>query len=59
MPLEGFEPYYEGKRIDDPSLKLLLNQITSIGVQAYGGVYLNTKQEGVGSLEIDWIAASN
>lgn len=34
-----------------------LSQITSLGIQMYGGVYQPVKQKGPATLEIDWIKA--
>lgn len=49
-----FKAYYRGKRVNN-SEPLDLSQITSIGIQMYGGVYLPVKQKGPSTLEIDWI----
>ncbi|XP_044267921.1 uncharacterized protein LOC123013467 [Tribolium madens] len=59
LSLQDFKPYYEGKLVNDSGVSLDLSKITSIGIQAYGGVYLPRKQSGVGSLEIDWIRKNN
>ncbi|KAJ3655172.1 hypothetical protein Zmor_014309 [Zophobas morio] len=55
LNLKEFKPYYAGKIINDPKVHLDLTKITSIGIQAYGGVYLPIKQSGAASLEIAWI----
>ncbi|XP_008193692.1 uncharacterized protein LOC103313098 [Tribolium castaneum] len=55
LALQDFRPYFEGKLVNESGVALDLSKITSIGIQAYGGVYLPKKQSGVGSLEIDWI----
>ncbi|RZC37564.1 C05D11.1-like, partial [Asbolus verrucosus] len=53
LPLSRFKPYYEGKLIDNPKIRLDRSKIASIGIQAYGGVYLPTKQSGVAKIRIN------
>ncbi|UJR26295.1 hypothetical protein I4U23_007633 [Adineta vaga] len=55
---KDFEPYSRGKRLDpNTTLPLDLKEITSIGLQIFGGVYSPIKQHGTSSLEIDFISA--
>lgn len=56
LPFLNFKPYYRGKQINDAE-PLDKSQISSFGIQIYGGVYNSTKQSGPSSLEIDWIKA--
>lgn len=51
-----FKAYYRGKRVNNNET-LDVSQITSIGIQMYGGVYQPVKQKGPAALEIDWIRA--
>ncbi len=53
-----FKPYSRGKPLD-PHTTPPLDQtdITSIGLQIFGGVYSSIKQHGTSSLEIDLITA--
>lgn len=51
-----FKAYYRGKRVNNNET-LDLSQVTSIGIQMYGGVYQPIKQKGPATLEIDWIKA--
>ena len=55
LPFSSFEAYKRGKKIDDAPI-LDLNKVTSIGVQTFGGVYDDFKQNGTGSLELDSIS---
>jgi hypothetical protein len=52
MPIDGFQPYFRGKIIQDvPPLDL--SDIRVFGLQIAGGVYdANKKQFGVSSLEL-------
>ncbi|CAF1327518.1 unnamed protein product [Rotaria sordida] len=58
LPFNDFKPYSRGKSLD-PNTTPPLDQtdITSIGLQIVGGVYLPIKQHGTSSLEIDSIIA--
>merc|ERR1712071_635879 len=57
FPLTEFNPYGRGKPQND-SEPLDASNISSIGIQFYGGVYEEAKQSGPATLEIDWIKAS-
>lgn len=56
LPFSEFKAYYRGKRVNNNET-LDLSQVTSIGIQMYGGVYQPVKQKGPATLEIDWIRA--
>lgn len=56
LRLSEFKAYYRGKKVVNNET-LNLSQITSIGLQMYGGVYQTVKQKGPATLEIDWIRA--
>ncbi|CAH2066563.1 unnamed protein product, partial [Iphiclides podalirius] len=56
LPFSEFKAYYRGKRVNNNET-LDISQITSIGIQMYGGVYQPVKQKGPATLEIDWIRA--
>jgi len=58
LPLVEFKPYWRGMLQND-SQPLDTSNITSMGIQFYGGVYEEGKQSGPSTLEIDWIKASN
>jgi len=58
FPLTEFLPYIRGKLQND-SEPLDTSDITSFGIQLYGGVYEDVKQSGPATLEIDWIKVSN
>lgn len=51
-----FKAYYRGKRVNNNET-LDLSQVSSLGIQVYGGVYQPVKQKGPATLEIDWIKA--
>ncbi|CAG9784491.1 unnamed protein product [Diatraea saccharalis] len=51
-----FKAYYRGKRVNNNET-LDTSQISSLGIQVYGGVYQPVKQKGPATLEIDWIKA--
>ena len=51
VPLENFKPYYFGRSIRAPRLKV--DRVNSIGI------LISDKQEGAFSLEIEYIKASN
>jgi len=58
LPMTEFQAYYRGKRdLDAPPLNS--SNVTSLGIQAAGGVYEKVKQSGVGAIEIDWIRLIN
>ena len=57
LPLSDFKPYYRGQPLNDTEL-LDLSDITSFGIQFFGGVYSPVKQSGPATLEIDWIKAT-
>ncbi|XP_041988216.1 uncharacterized protein LOC121739723 isoform X2 [Aricia agestis] len=57
LPFSEFKAYYRGKKVNNNET-LDISQITSIGIQIYGGVYQPIKQRGPATLEIDWIKAS-
>ncbi|XP_050360969.1 uncharacterized protein LOC126780478 isoform X2 [Nymphalis io] len=56
LPFSEFKAYYRGKRVNNNET-LDISQVTSIGIQMYGGVYQTIKQKGPATLEIDWIKA--
>lgn len=55
LAFSEFKAYYRGKRVSNETLDI--SQISSIGIQMYGGVYQPVKQKGPATLEIDWIKA--
>ncbi|XP_043190422.1 uncharacterized protein LOC122364268 [Amphibalanus amphitrite] len=57
IPLDSFAFYYRGQ-LEPDAPPLDTTDITSFGLQIYGGVYSEFKQSGVSSLEIDWITAA-
>jgi len=58
LPFTDFKPYSRGKPLDpDTTPPLDRTDITSIGLQIFGGVYSPIKQHGASSLEIDSITA--
>ncbi|CAF4244786.1 unnamed protein product [Rotaria socialis] len=58
LPFTDFKPYSRGKPLDPNTTPPLdRTDITSIGLQIFGGVYSATKQQGASSLEIDFISA--
>ena len=57
LPLSEFKPYWRGQLVNDTE-PLDAADITSFGIQFYGGVYSPVKQSGPSTLEIDWIKAS-
>ncbi|XP_049869223.1 uncharacterized protein LOC126368985 [Pectinophora gossypiella] len=58
LPFSDFQAYYRGKKVVNNTEPLDISQITSIGIQMYGGVYMPVKQKGPATLEIDWIKAA-
>lgn len=57
LPLASFKPYYRGREVPDAE-PLDTANITMIGLQIYGGVYLPIKQKGVSALEVQSISVS-
>ncbi|CAF1252475.1 unnamed protein product [Didymodactylos carnosus] len=56
LSFDNFKPYSRGKALDPSKVPLLdRSDVTSIGLQVYGGVYSPIKQQGSSSLEIDYI----
>lgn len=55
LPFSDFKAYERGKEVKDaPPLDLTKTGV--FGFQAFGGVYDSYKQEGTGSLEIDYVS---
>jgi len=50
--IDSFLPYFRGRQVSDAD-KLDVTKIAGIGVQAYGGVYVEHKQAGPGTLEME------
>ncbi|KAL1124199.1 hypothetical protein AAG570_001969 [Ranatra chinensis] len=60
LPLDKFEPYYRGKKLDPSQVGYLdVKNITNFEFQIYGGVYSPIKQSGTSSLEINWVKAAH
>ena len=57
LPLNQFQPFWRGQPLKDAE-PLDSSNITSFGIQFYGGVYEQHKQSGPATLEIDWVKAS-
>ena len=58
LPFTDFKPYSRGAPLDPNTTPPLdRTNITSIGLQIFGGVYSPIKQHGTSSLEIDSIIA--
>lgn len=57
LPLNQFLPFWRGQPLKDAE-PLDSSNITSFGIQFYGGVYEQHKQFGPATLEIDWVKAS-
>ncbi len=57
LPLEEFKPYSRGTPLNDTVDPLDITDITSFGLQYYGGVFEEEDQFGPATLEIDWIIA--
>ncbi|XP_076058141.1 uncharacterized protein LOC143035088 [Oratosquilla oratoria] len=56
LPFSDFKAYYRGELVPDaPPLEI--SDITSVGIQTFGGVYSDFKQSGPGTLEIDFLRA--
>ncbi|XP_048001167.1 uncharacterized protein LOC125237960 [Leguminivora glycinivorella] len=58
LPFSEFKAFFHGREVETNDT-LDVSQITSIGIQMYGGVFLPVKQSGPATLEIDWIKAVN
>merc|ERR1711970_1647696 len=53
LPFSDFRAFFRGREISDaPAMDL--QKLGSFGIQTFGGVYDTFKQQGVGSLEIDY-----
>jgi len=50
--IDSFLPYFRGRQVSEAG-KLDVTKIAGIGVQAYGGVYVEHKQSGPGTLELE------
>ncbi|XP_050588453.1 uncharacterized protein LOC126921179 isoform X1 [Bombus affinis] len=57
LPLMNFKPYYRGREVPDAE-PLDTANITMLGLQVFGGVYLPKKQKGVSTLEVENILVS-
>ncbi|XP_012244791.1 uncharacterized protein LOC100747856 isoform X2 [Bombus impatiens] len=57
LPLINFKPYYRGREVPDAE-PLDTTNITMLGLQVFGGVYLPKKQKGVSALEVENILVS-
>ncbi|KAG8234606.1 hypothetical protein J437_LFUL017726 [Ladona fulva] len=58
LSLDDFKPYYRGRQLNSTEAEPLdVANITSIGLQIYGGVYSPIKQKGPSAFELDWIRA--
>lgn len=57
LPLVNFKPYYRGREVPDAE-PLDTANITMLGLQVFGGVYLPKKQKGVSALEVENILVS-
>lgn len=57
LPIIEFKPYWRGQYLPDAA-PLDTSNITSFGIQFFGGVYEEQKQSGPATLEIDWIKAT-
>ncbi|XP_043596991.1 uncharacterized protein LOC122573986 isoform X1 [Bombus pyrosoma] len=57
LPLINFKPYYRGREVPDAE-PLDTANITMLGLQVFGGVYLPKKQKGVSALEVENILVS-
>lgn len=56
LRLTDFKPFYRGREISDAE-PLNTANITSFGIQIFGGVYSEFKQAGVSALIIEKISA--
>ena len=50
--IDSFLPYFRGRQVSDAD-KLDVTKIAGIGVQAYRSVYVEHKQAGPGTLEME------
>lgn len=57
LPIHEFKPYWRGQFLPEAE-PLDTSNITSFGIQFFGGVYEEQKQSGPATLEIDWIKAT-
>ncbi|XP_044596581.1 uncharacterized protein LOC123273266 [Cotesia glomerata] len=57
LPLKNFKPYYRGQEVLNGT-PLDTANITTFGLQVFGGVYSPFKQHGVSALEIETIVAT-
>ncbi|XP_012281116.1 uncharacterized protein C9E9.15 [Orussus abietinus] len=57
LPFAEFKPFYRGREVPDAE-PLDTSNITSFGLQIYGGVYSPIKQSGVSALEIETISVT-
>lgn len=57
LPLKNFKPYYRGQEVLNGT-PLDTANITTFGLQVFGGVYSAFKQQGVSALEIETIVAT-
>ncbi|CAG5097125.1 Protein of unknown function [Cotesia congregata] len=57
LPLKNFKPYYRGQEVLNGT-PLDTANITTFGLQVFGGVYSPFKQSGVSALEIETIVAT-
>ena len=55
LPFSDFKAFYRGQEVPDAP-QMDLQKIGAFGLQTFGGVYDQFKQNGVGSLEIDFVA---
>lgn len=56
LKLSDFKPFYRGREIPDAE-PLNTSNITSFGIQIFGGVYSEFKQAGVSALIVEEISA--
>ncbi len=56
LKLRDFKPFYRGREVEDAD-PLNTSNITSFGIQIFGGVYSEFKQSGVFALIIEEISA--
>lgn len=57
LKLKEFKPYYRGREVPDAT-PLNTSDVTSIGIQIFGGVYSEFKQAGVSALIVEEISAT-
>lgn len=56
LKLDEFKPFYRGREVIDAD-PLNTSNITSFGIQIFGGVYSEFKQAGVSALILETISA--